>query len=62
MQPIGLIKEIDKLGRLGIPKEVRERMGLNVRVELIMTCEGLLVRKYDGGKKTQSCKDNKKML
>ena len=47
MKAIGLIKEIDKLGRLAISKNVRERMGLNGKVELIMTKEGLLIRKCE---------------
>lgn len=47
MKSIGLIKKVDKLGRLGIPKEVRQRMDLNGKVELIMTKEGLIVRKYE---------------
>ena len=47
MKPIGFIKEVDKLGRLGIPKDIRERLNLNGKVELIMTDDGLLVRKYE---------------
>ena len=46
MKPIGFIKEVDKLGRLGIPKNIRERLELDGKVELIMTDDGLLVRKY----------------
>ena len=29
MKPIGFIKEVDKLGRLGIPKNIRERLELD---------------------------------
>ena len=48
-QGIGIIKEIDALGRLVIPKEYRERMHLDAEVELVLTTEGLLIRspKYD---------------
>ena len=46
MKQIGFIKEVDKLGRLGIPKNIRERLELDGKVELIMTDDGLLVRKY----------------
>lgn len=41
---IGIIKEIDKLGRLQIPKEIRNRLGLGAEVELIVTQEGLLIK------------------
>jgi AbrB family looped-hinge helix DNA binding protein len=46
MKPIGVIKTVDNAGRLIIPSEIRERLGLFGEVELIMTDEGLLVRKY----------------
>ena len=53
MKPIGFIKVIDRVGRLGIPKDIRERLGLMGKVELIMTDNGLLIRKYEenNGKK-----------
>ena len=44
MKKIGVIKEIDSLGRLQIPKEIRNRLGLGKRVELILTHDGLIVR------------------
>lgn len=44
MKKIGIIKEIDKLGRLQIPKEIRNRLGLGAEVELIVTQEGLLIK------------------
>ena len=44
MKNVGIIKEIDALGRLQIPKDIRERLGLNDKVELIVTTEGLLIR------------------
>lgn len=44
MKKIGIIKEIDSLGRLQIPKEIRKRLGLNKNVELLITEEGLLIR------------------
>ena len=50
MKPIGIIKSIDNAGRLGIPAEIRERLRLYGAVELIMTDEGLLIRKYEGTK------------
>ena len=41
---IGVIKEIDKLGRIVIPKEYRERFRLVDEVELIITDEGVLLK------------------
>lgn len=41
---VGVNKEIDALGRLVIPKEMRDRFGLDGIVELVITEEGVLVR------------------
>jgi AbrB family looped-hinge helix DNA binding protein len=46
---IGVMKEIDSLGRLVIPKEIRETFKLDKCVEIIITKEGILLRnpKYE---------------
>ena len=44
MDKIGIVKKIDNLGRLVIPKEMRKLFGLNDKAELIITNEGVLVR------------------
>ena len=44
MNKIGVIKEIDKLGRIVIPKEMRDRVGCEDSVEVIVTKEGILIR------------------
>ena len=41
---VGIIKEIDNLGRIVIPKEIRERFGLTKSVEIILTSSGILLR------------------
>lgn len=41
---VGIIKEIDKLGRIVIPKEFRERFGLRDSVEIIGTTSGIILR------------------
>ena len=41
---IGVIKEIDKLGRIVIPKEMRDRFALTESVEVLLTQEGILIR------------------
>ena len=43
-EKVGIQKELDRLGRLVIPKEMRDFFGLNKTVELIVTKEGVLVR------------------
>lgn len=47
MDEIGIIKEIDKLGRLHIPKEIRDRFGFLKQVELVTTKDGLLIKCID---------------
>ncbi len=41
---IGIIKMIDSVGRLVIPKDMRARFDLKDEVELIITEEGILLR------------------
>lgn len=43
----GIIKEIDNLGRLQIPKEIRTRLGLTEKVELVVEKEGLLIKSVE---------------
>ena len=44
MDRIGIIKEIDKLGRIVIPKELRERFGFTDRVEVVATQSGIVLK------------------
>ncbi len=44
MSNIGIIKEIDNLGRLCIPKEMRQVYKLEKEVELVITANGILLR------------------
>ena len=41
---VGVIKEIDNLGRIVIPKEFRRRLGLGENVEVVLTDNGVLIR------------------
>ena len=41
---VGVIKEIDNLGRIVIPKEFRKRLELDENVEVVLTDEGVLIR------------------
>ena len=44
---IGVLKEFDKLGRIVIPKELRERYALYGMVEIIATENGILLKNPD---------------
>ena len=44
MDSIGCLKRFDKLGRLVIPKELRDRYALNDEVEVIATKDGVLIK------------------
>ena len=44
MKKIGIIKEFDKLGRLVIQKDLRERFGLFREVEIVATEDGVLIK------------------
>lgn len=44
MDKIGIIKEFDKLGRIVIPKELRDRYGLSKEVEIVATADGILLK------------------
>lgn len=54
MELIGIIKEVDNLGRIVIPKDLRERYGITGRVEIIATEHGILLKnpEYSLVKKT----------
>ena len=41
---IGIIKKIDRLGRIVIPKEYRERLNLTNEVEIVLTKEGVQIK------------------
>lgn len=46
-EQLGIIKEIDNLGRIVIPKEIRERLSLDKKVEIIITKDGALLRNHE---------------
>ena len=47
MCKISIIKEIDKLGRIVIPKELRLRYGLSDKVEIVATKDGILSKSQE---------------
>lgn len=44
MEKVGVRKEIDKLGRICIPKEMRNLFKLENEVELLVTKDGILIK------------------
>ena len=44
---VGIIKEIDKPGRIVIPKDIRERYGFDDNVEIVTLKEGILIKSRD---------------
>ena len=44
MEQVGITKEIDNLGRIVIPKEIRLLFNLEKEVEIIVTKDGVLLR------------------
>lgn len=53
MSAKGFVRKIDKLGRICLPMEFRrqEKLQTNDQVEMLVTEEGLLLRKYEGADK-----------
>ncbi len=56
MKTTGFIRKVDKLGRICLPIEFRREAGLKTddKIEMIATDEGLLMRKYEGGSRTDA--------
>lgn len=52
MEATGIIRRIDDLGRIVIPKEVRRQYGIvdGDRMEILPTTDGIIVRKYTADK------------
>ena len=44
METVGIKREIDNLGRLCIPKDIRKLLKLEDEVELVVMREGVLIR------------------
>ena len=41
---VGIVKEIDGVGRMVVPKEFRDRFGLKDYIEIIPTKDGVLIK------------------
>ena len=53
----GIIKEVDNLGRIVIPKEMRSLLGIEKEVEVVLTEDGVLLRnpEYTLTKRNNTC-------
>lgn len=49
MQPVGMVRKIDFLGRICLPKELRHRYNLGVQqqMELFVTEDCIILKKYE---------------
>ena len=54
MEQYGIIKKLDKLNRIVIPKEMRKRFSLDREVELIVTKDGILLCKPRASESNES--------
>ena len=55
---MGIVRHIDDLGRIVIPKEIRRAMGINEgnQIEILTTAEGMIIlRKVEDGKPVCNC-------
>ena len=44
---VGIVKEIDKLDRIVIPKDFRDRLKLGKEVEVVLRKAGILIRSVE---------------
>ncbi len=51
MKSTGIVRDIDEMGRIVIPKELRKAFNLNIKdpVEIFTDDEGIIIRKYNPG-------------
>lgn len=50
MNPTGIVRRVDDLGRIVIPKEIRRKFGIeeSTPMEYFIDGESIVIRKYDG--------------
>lgn len=59
MTPIGIIRKVDDLGRIVIPKEIRNfyHIGANDEIEIVTTTNGIVLRKPEYEVRKIECED-----
>lgn len=60
MKATGIVRRIDSLGRVVIPKELRKAYNIdeNDPLEIFTDNDGIIIRKYDRNKKCVFCGEN----
>lgn len=48
---IGIVKDVDKMGRIIIPKYMRDRYNISEQVEMIAVKEGIIIRAFKNEEK-----------
>jgi len=51
MKSTGVVRQVDELGRIVIPKELRDTLGIQIKdsLEIFVDGEMIILRKYDPG-------------
>lgn len=64
MKSLGIIRTIDHLGRIVIPKELRTMMNIEpgTRMEIFTDNDGIVFKKYDRGSITDKLVELKSMI
>ena len=59
MTPIGIIRKVDNLGRIVIPKEIRKfyHINTNDEIEIVTTPDGIILRKPEYEVRKIVCED-----
>ena len=59
MTPIGIIRKVDNLGRIVIPKEIRKfyHINANDEIEIVTTPDGIILRKPEYEVQKIECED-----
>ena len=59
MTPIGIIRKVDNLGRIVIPKEIRKfyHINANDEIEIVTTPDGIILRKPEYEVRNIECED-----
>jgi transcriptional pleiotropic regulator of transition state genes len=62
MKALGITRKIDELGRLCLPKELRDCMGINegTPLEIFVDGESIILRKYQPG--CHNCGSTEKLI
>lgn len=60
MKSVGIVRRVDKLGRIVLPIELRRTLGINIDdpMEIFGTQDGIVIRPYLPGCNCCGCTDN----